>query len=335
MTNKIQIIAEVGQAHEGSLGIAHSYIDALSDTGIDAIKWQTHIAEAESSVDEPFRIKFSYEDKTRIEYWKRMEFSIEQWKQLKKHCNEKGIEFISSPFSNYAVDILHEIGVNRYKIGSGEVTNSLILEKIARTKKPVLLSTGMSSFNEIDGAVNLFKTHKIDYSLLQCTTSYPTSSKEWGLNVIAELKERYNVPIGFSDHSGDIYACIAAASLGAKILEFHVVFDKRMFGPDSKASITIDQVKMLTEGVRKVENALKNPIDKNNISKYYEIKNIFEKSLAVNRDMQIGEEIKFEDLEAKKPKNKGIPANEYKKIIGKKLISNIKAWSFLNYNNIK
>ena len=134
---RVFIIAEIGQAHEGSLGILHSYIDALEDTGVDAIKFQTHIAEAESSEYEPFRVKFSYEDATRYEYWKRMEFTLEQWKGIKKHCDEVGLEFISSPFSNMAVDWLEELGVQKYKIGSGEVNNYLMLEKIAKTGKDI------------------------------------------------------------------------------------------------------------------------------------------------------------------------------------------------------
>src|SRR5690606_28216777 len=134
------IIAEIGQAHEGSLGIAHSYIDALSKTGVDAVKFQVHIAEAESSEFEPFRIKFSTQDKTRFDYWKRMEFSLEQWQELKSHCEEAGVEFMVSTFSYAAVDLLDRLEVKRYKIGSGEVGNFLMLEKIAETGKPVILS---------------------------------------------------------------------------------------------------------------------------------------------------------------------------------------------------
>ena len=121
------IIAEIGQAHEGSLGIAHSYIDALSETGVNAIKWQMHIAEAESSSEEPFRVKFSYEDKRRIDYWKRMEFTLDQWRGIKEHCEDRGMEFICSPFSNAAVEALEQLGVSKYKIGSGEVNNFLLL----------------------------------------------------------------------------------------------------------------------------------------------------------------------------------------------------------------
>src|SRR4051812_1035891 len=151
------IIAEIAQAHDGSVGILHSYIDALAKTGIDAIKFQTHIAEAESSEFEAFRVPFSYVDKTRYDYWKRMELSIEQWIEVRRHCDKAGLEFISSPFSCKAVDVLEEAGVNRYKIGSGEVTNLLLLEKIGATGKPVILSSGMSTMEDLDMAVGLFK----------------------------------------------------------------------------------------------------------------------------------------------------------------------------------
>ena len=335
MSKAVFIIAEIGQAHEGSLGIAHSYIDALARTGVDAIKWQTHIAEAESSAKEPFRVKFSYEDDTRIDYWKRMEFTPEQWKGLKEHCEEKGMEFISSPFSNAAVDLLEEIGVKRYKIGSGEVSNFLMLEKIARTGKPVILSSGMSSFEELDQTIGFLQDFGNELSILQCTTAYPTKAEEWGLNVITDLIERYNLPVGFSDHSGDIYACLAATALGATTLEFRAVFDKRMFGPDARASLEIDQIKKLVEGVRSITLSLENKIDKNDNSRFSELKNIFEKSLSVNCDLDAGQEISMEHLEAKKPKGQGMNASLFREVIGKKLKRPLKKWDFLNKEDIE
>lgn len=328
-TTKMYLIAEIGQAHEGSLGIAHSYIDALAETGVDAIKWQMHIAEAESSSEEPFRVKFSYEDATRMDYWRRMEFTFEQWAELKAHCEEKGMEFICSPFSNAAVDQLERLGVQKYKIGSGEVNNFLLLEKIASTGKEILLSSGMSSFEELDKSVAFVRSHNCPFSIFQCTTAYPTSPDNWGLNVIHELKERYDVPVGFSDHSGDITACLAASALGAEILEFHVVFDKRMFGPDAKASLTIDETTQLVKGVRDITNAFANPINKSDNSSFAHLKGIFEKSLAVNKDLSAGHVLTFEDLEGKKPKNFGISADHFKSVLGKKLTRDIRAWSFL------
>ena len=334
MENNVYIIAEIGQAHEGSLGILHSYIDALADTGVDAIKFQTHIAEAESSEYEPFRVKFSYEDETRYDYWKRMEFTLNQWKDIKQHCDDVGLEFISSPFSNMAVDWLEEIGVKKYKIGSGEVSNFLMLEKIAKTGKDIILSSGMSSFSELDETISFLKVFGSNISILQCTTKYPTEAQDIGLNIIDELTCRYGLTVGLSDHSGTIYPSLAATSQGAKILEFHVVFDKKMFGPDSNSSLAIDEVKQLTQGVRFIETSLKHDIDKNDNSKFKELKSIFEKSLAINKNMKAGDIISFDNLEAKKPFGYGISAKDYRMVLGKKLNKNINKWDFLKEKDI-
>ena len=331
----LDIIAEIGQAHDGSIGMAHAYIDAVAKTGCNAIKFQTHIADAESSIHEPFRVKFSKQDATRFDYWQRMEFTLEQWKGLKTHCDEVGLEFISSPFSNAAVDLLEKVGVKRYKVGSGEVNNFVLLEKIAQTGKPVIISSGLSSFEELDKTVLFLRERKVDFSILQCTTSYPTAPKQYGLNVIKEFKERYKVPVGFSDHSASTEACIAATTLGAEILEFHVVFDKEMFGPDVKSSLTMQETTQLVKAVNNIVVALQHPIDKSDNSNYSELKSIFEKSLAVNSNLSKGHCITFEDLETKKPKGYGIPANEYESIIGKKLTSSLNKFDFLNYSDFK
>ncbi|WP_298516011.1 N-acetylneuraminate synthase family protein [uncultured Kordia sp.] len=329
------IIAEIAQAHDGSLGMAHAYIDAVAKTGANAIKFQTHIAVAESSIHEPFRVKFSKQDATRYEYWQRMEFSLEQWKELKTHCDEVGIDFLSSPFSNAAVDLLEEVGVKQYKVGSGEVNNFLLLEKIANTGKPIIISSGMSSFAELDETVAFLKEKNCEFSILQCTTSYPTAPKQFGLNVIQELKDRYQVKIGFSDHSSGIEAGIAAAALGAEILEFHVVFDKEMFGPDAKSSLTFPETTKLVSAIRNIDKALNHPIDKKDNSQYSELKQIFEKSLAINKDLPKGHVLTFNDLEAKKPKNYGILASKFQEVIGKKLVNDMKQWDFLNNDDIR
>ncbi|WP_298556311.1 N-acetylneuraminate synthase family protein [uncultured Algibacter sp.] len=328
------IIAEIGQAHNGSIDSAHSYIDALAKTGVDAVKFQTHIADAESSIYEPFRIKFSDQDATRFDYWKRMEFSLNEWKDLKKHCDDVGLEFMSSPFSNAAVDLLEQVGVKRYKIGSGEVTNFLLLERISQTKKPVILSSGMSSFIELDAAVNFLKEKHIETSVLQCTTAYPTQPEEYGLNVITELKERYNIPVGFSDHSAKIETCVAAFALGAEILEFHAVLNRQVFGPDTTSSLTIQEIEVLVKALRNIEIANQFNIDKNDTSKFSELKVIFEKSLAVNKDLDKGHIIEFEDLEAKKPANKGMKASEFRRVIGTRLNRDMVQWEFLNNEDI-
>ncbi|WP_289023284.1 N-acetylneuraminate synthase family protein [uncultured Salegentibacter sp.] len=328
------IIAEIGQAHEGSLGMALSYIDALAETGVDAVKFQVHMAAAESSEFEPFRVKFSQQDKTRLNYWKRMEFSPEEWKLLKQKCEEKAVEFLASPFSNAAVDLLEELGVKRYKLGSGEVNNFLLLEKIAGTGKPVILSSGMSSLKELDKTVEFLKSRNIEFSVLQCTTSYPTTAQNYGLNVIRELKERYDVPIGYSDHSAKIETCIAATVLGAEILEFHAVFDRRSFGPDATSSLEIDEVKTLVEAVNNIQTSLRCRVDKTDNSQYKELKNIFEKSLAVNKLLPAGHKLTFNDLEAKKPKGYGIDASKFEQVLGKELNKEKRQWEFLNWEDV-
>ena len=329
------IIGEIGQAHEGSLGMALSYIRVLAETGVDAVKFQVHIAEAESSEFEPFRIKFSNQDKTRFDYWKRMSFTEEEWKLLKAECDKNNVEFLASPFSNTAVDLLERLGVKKYKIGSGEVNNFLMLQKIAETGKPVILSSGMSSFSELDATVEFLMKGKISYSILQCTTAYPTKPEEYGLNVIGELKERYHVPVGYSDHSAKVETCIAAAALGAEILEFHAVFSRKSFGPDATSSLEIEEITTLVNAVRNIEKARNNPVDKTDNSKFTALKNIFEKSLAVNKDIKEGQVIHFDDLEAKKPKGQGIDASRFIEVVGKKLKRDLLKWDFLNETDVE
>jgi N,N'-diacetyllegionaminate synthase len=204
------------------------------------------------------------------------------------------------------------------------------LEKIAQTGKPVILSSGMSSYAELDQTVAFLKERNVNFSILQCTTAYPTQPEQYGLNVIQELKKRYNVPVGFSDHSAKIETCIAAAALGASILEFHVVFDRQLFGPDSKSSLTISETKDLVVAVRNIARALSHPIDKNNTAEFSTLKQIFEKSLAVNKDLPKNHILTFADLESKKPKGFGIDASRFQEVIGKPLNKDLRQWDFLN-----
>lgn len=328
------IIAEIAQAHEGSLGLAHSYIDAIANTGVDAIKFQTHIAEAESSKEEPFRINFSYEDKSRYDYWKRMEFSKEEWIGLKKHVESRGLEFLSTPFSIAAVELLEEIGVTKYKIGSGETNDFLMLEKVCKTGKPIILSTGMSSFEELDKSFSFINKYGNDLSILQCTTKYPVRAEEVGLNVIPELIARYKVAVGISDHSGTIYPSLAAVVLGGEICEVHAVFHKEMFGPDTSSSLSISQLKQMVSGIRFLEKSWSMKVDKTVNDQFGDQKNIFEKSLAANNNLEAGHILKFTDLESKKPAGLGISASDYQNVIGKTLIKAKNKWEFINKNDL-
>ena len=188
---KLNTIAEIGQAHDGSIGILHSYIDALSKTGVDVIKFQMHFANEESSKYERFRVNFSYQDKSRFDYWKRMEFTQDQWIELKKHCDENKVEFLCTPFSIKAIKLLEKLNVKRYKIGSADLTNKLLLEHVCKTKKDIIISTGLSSIHEIDKTVSFLKQKKMNITILECLTKYPHSPNEVNLQNLNLYKKRY------------------------------------------------------------------------------------------------------------------------------------------------
>lgn len=329
------IIAEIGQAHDGSFGILQSMIEAIAKTGVDAVKFQIHVADAESSPLEPFRVKFSDVDKTRYDYWKRMELSFEQWQNVKDMCDKLNLEFLATPFSNEAVNILEQLKVNKYKIGSGDYSNFLMLEKIAMTSKEIILSTGLGALSDLDESINFLKRFDANYSLLQCTTKYPTKPEEIGLNWIKKYRDRYKCPVGLSDHSGEIFPSIGAVSLGASIIEAHMTFDKNMFGPDSHASLTVAQFKEMVRGIRFIEKA-KFSEDSNVVNRELDLlRDIFGRALAVNKKLPKGHKITFEDLEGKKPSNVGILAKDYKNIINKKLTRDKNKWDFLNTNDFE
>lgn len=319
------IVAEVAQAHDGSLGAAHAFIDAIAAAGADAVKFQTHIASAESTPKEPWRIKFSLQDATRYDYWKRMEFTESQWVGLKNHTEERGLLFLSSPFSFEAVDLLKRVGVAAWKIPSGETSNWPMLDRMIATGLPILLSTGMSSLNEIDDAVKRIGQKKIPLVVFQCTTAYPCPADKVGLNLISVFRERYGCSVGLSDHSGTIYPGLAAATLGIQMLEIHVTFSREMFGPDVPASVTTGDLRQLVEGVRFIEKMMCNPVDKEDMARDLEdLRSMFTKSVVARKDLPAGTVLQLEDLTLKKP-GTGIPAARLSEIIGRRLKKPVKA----------
>ncbi|MBN1124180.1 MAG: N-acetylneuraminate synthase family protein [Sedimentisphaerales bacterium] len=332
--NRVFITAEVAQAHDGSLGILHSYIDAIAPTGVDAIKFQVHIAEAESSPDEPFRVHFSCQDKTRQDYWRRVSFSREQWARIKKHCEEVGLEFLASPFSIQAAQWLASLSVKRFKIASGEIDNFLMLDFIRRTGKEIWISTGMSSFSDIDRTLEFLHDSLDRIVLFQCTTAYPTDPTEIGLNVITELQQRYGLPVGFSDHSGTLWPSLAAVVTGVRYVESHLVFDKRMFGPDTAGSLTVDQFTELVKGIRFLEQALAHPVDKNDTARFTELRTMFGKSLAVRHPVNAGHRLTIQDLETKKPAGKGVSAGQYTSVLGRAIRCDLPAYSFIRGDDL-
>ena len=313
------IIAEVGQSHDGSLGLAHAFVDAIADAGADAVKFQTHIAAAESTEAEPWRKSFSLQDKTRYEYWRRMEFSQEQWGGLRDHAKQRGLCFLSSPFSLEAVKLLTHVGVEAWKVPSGEITNFPLLESMAFTNLPIILSTGMSAIEEIDQAVEYVRARANALAVLQCTSLYPCPPEQIGLNVLPMFRDRYGCSVGLSDHSGTIYPGLAAATIGMEVLEVHVTLSREMFGPDVPASITTQELKVLVEGIRVIENMKANPVQKTAPpEEIASLRDIFMKSIVAKDDLREGTILKNEHLTTKKP-GTGIPPSQLPSLLGRRL----------------
>jgi len=313
------IIGEVGLSHDGSLGLAHAFIDEVARGGADAVKFQTHIAAAESTPAEPFRVKFSRQDATRYEYWKRIEFSEAQWNGLADHASDKRLIFLSSPFSREAVDLLTRVGMAMWKVGSGEVSTLPLLDAMIATGRPILLSSGMSDLSELDKAVDRVRRAGVPLAVLQCTTAYPCPPERIGLNMVPFFRERYGCFVGLSDHSGTIYPGIAAATLGAEAVEVHVTMSRGMFGPDVPASITMEELRQLVDGIRFVERMRANPVDKDAIARdMAPLRAIFTKSLVARERLAAGTVLTEAHLAMKKP-GTGIPAERLSEIVGRVL----------------
>jgi N,N'-diacetyllegionaminate synthase len=313
------VIGEVALSHDGSLGLAHAFVDAIAAAGADAVKFQTHIAAAESTPAEPFRVHFSRQDATRYDYWKRMEFSEEEWRGLADHCRERGVLFISSPFSIAAVDMLQRIGQPVWKIASGETSNRQLLDRVLNTGAPVLLSTGMSPVAEIDAAVDRVKARGAQAGVFQCTTAYPCPPEKIGLNLIPVYRERYGCWVGLSDHSATIYPGLAGVALGLDMLEVHVALSREMFGPDVVASVTTSELRQLVDGIRFIERMRANPVDKDDSARETApLRRLFTRSIVAVRPLAAGAVLAREDLAIKKP-GTGLPPSQLDAVVGRRL----------------
>lgn len=319
------IIAEIGNTHEGSPGLAKQFIKTAKEVGADAVKFQTHIFKFESIDNAPNPHYFQSE--SRKNYFNRTSFTIEEWQELKNYAEEEiKIDFISSPFSLEAVDLLEKINLKCYKVPSGEITNIPLLKKIAELGKPVLISTGMSSWDEIKEAVDIFNESKCNITILQCTSDYPCMPERSGLNIIKEMQKKFpGQSIGFSDHTEGFYAPIAAVVMGATVIEKHLTLSKKMYGSDAINSTEPSEFRILCDEIKNLKTALKNKVDKDKISQSLnEMKLIFEKSIVFSRNMNKGDIIEIKDLAFKKPGN-GLKPNQYQSIIGRKLKKNVEA----------
>jgi len=329
------VIGEVALTHDGSLGLAHAFVDAIANAGADAVKFQTHIAAAESTPSEPFRVKFSRQDKTRYDYWKRMEFTEEGWRGLAAHARERGILFLSSPFSIQAVDLLERIGMPLWKIASGETSNTALLDRILETRTPVLLSTGMSPLEEIDQAVARVRLRHAEVGVFQCTTAYPCPPEKIGLNLIPFYRDRYGCWVGLSDHSATIYPGLAGAALGMDMLEVHVALSREMFGPDVIASITTQELRQLVDGIRFIERMRAHPLDKDtSAQETAPLRMLFTRSLVASANLPAGTVIAREHVAIKKP-GTGLSPDRLEEIIGRRLARPVTADQVLAADDIE
>lgn len=329
------VVLEVGQAHDGSLGLAHQFIDAAAEIGADAVKFQTHIAAAESTLDEPFRVKFSRQDETRYAYWRRMEFTAEQWAGLATHCADRKVLFLSSAFSVEAVDLLARIGMPAWKVASGELGSQAILEAMKATGVPFLVSSGMSPWSEIDALVAEIRGAGRNLAMLQCTTRYPTPLEQVGLNVMSEMRARYACPVGLSDHSGTPFAAMAAIARGADVIEAHLTLDRRMFGPDVPASLTVAEfrdVVALRDALVRIDA---HPVDKDAMAQELApLRAMFRRSLAPVRALARGTVLETGMLAAKKPST-GIPETRVADVLGRRLARDVVPERLLRWEDLE
>lgn len=312
------VIGEVALAHDGSLGTAHAFIDAIAAAGADAVKFQTHIASAESTKEEPFRIVFGAQDATRYDYWRRTEFTEHQWSGLARHAEEKALVFLSTPFSTRAVELLLRVGIHAWKIASGETQDVPLLERVMQTGLPILLSTGMSSTAEIDRLVRMLGDHEGGVLLFQSTSIYPCPPEKLGLDLIAQLRARYGCPVGLSDHSGTIFPGLATVLTGLDALEVHVTLSRDMFGPDVPASITPKELRLVVDGVRFLERSRDAGVAKDVLAgELAGQREIFGRSIVADRDFEAGTVLTEADLACKKPGG-GLPPSALPSVIGRR-----------------
>ena len=328
------IIAEIGSVHDGSFGNAKKLISIAKESGANAVKFQMHIADEESTKDAPSPSYFKSEK--RYSYFQRTAFSILEWRKLISFTNKLRMIFICSPFSIKALSILIEdLNVNHIKIASGEINNIPLIESLLKYKKQnlkIYLSSGMSTLSELKKTFSILK--KFDPIVMQCTSMYPCDAKNVGINNIDIFKKTFKCRIGFSDHTQGYAASISAIMKGAEVIEKHITFSKKMYGSDAKFAMEPNEFKVFSDEINFTLEMLKNPIDKNNLNKNLNsMRKTFNKSIYANKELKKNDTIKFEDLSFKKP-SVGIPASEYKNVIGKKIKKNISKNQNIKFNDI-
>jgi N,N'-diacetyllegionaminate synthase len=320
--DKVFIIAEAGVNHNGSLDMAMQLVDLAKDAGADAVKFQTfqtQLSIAQHAPRAEYQIANTGNDDSQYEMVRKLELSYDQFKLLKKHCENSGIEFMSTPFDLPSVDFLASIGMEIFKIASGEITNLPLLRKIGSLGRSVILSTGMSHISEVLAAVNVLRkagTASANITLLHCTTEYPAPFEEVNLNAMLSLRQESQLKVGYSDHTMGIEVSIAACALGACIIEKHFTLDKNLPGPDHKASLDPSELRSMIRAIRNIEKCLGSGIKQPSRSEEKNLK-IARKSIVASKPIKAGEVFSEENLATKRP-GTGITPMDWDSVVGQK-----------------
>jgi len=331
------IVAEVGVNHNGDVNLAKKLIDAAKQAGVDAVKFQSFITEELVTPEAPkagYQIKNGGKDKRQYHMLKALELSTGHQNELAAYCRKQDTIFLSTPYDWQSVDFLESLDVAAYKIASTDVTNVPFLRYIGQKRRPVILSTGMSTLGEVEEAVNTLRGTGLDeIILLHCTSEYPVTMEEVNLRAIETLRYAFRLPVGFSDHTLSIGASPWAVTLGACLIEKHFTLDRNLPGPDHKASVEPDELTELVQVIRQVEIALgdgiKRPMPSELTNKY-----LMQKSLVVRREIPQGGIIKKSDLTCKRPAT-GLSPYFWDKVIGKKAARALKSGEILTFACIK
>lgn len=334
--DQVYIIAEAGVNHNGNIDLAKTLIDVAKSAGVDCVKFQTWKTEELLTEDAP---KAAYQTQndgegSQFEMLKRLELSYQDFIELKKYAESIGIDFLSTPDEESSLNFLvDELGMNLIKVGSGEVNNLIYLKQIARKKKPVILSTGMSDLLDVERAYNLLLTNgAISVALLHCTSEYPAPLETVNLKAMNTLGTVFNTTIGYSDHTEGITISLAAVALGARIIEKHFTLDKEMEGPDHKASLDPLELKALVDGIRAVEKALGDGVKRVQESEIGTRK-VVQKGIYAKIEIKKGTIITENMLVGKRPV-KDLNVLDYELIVGKKSIVTIPKNSSISLTHI-
>ena len=313
------IIAEAGVNHNGRLDLAKKLVDTAKEAGADCVKFQTFISKnivSKNAVKAEYQKQQTLAEETQYDMLKKLELSFCEFMELNEYCKNKDIEFMSTVFDFDSIDFLHSLGMDIWKIPSGDITNLPYLMKIARLNKPVILSTGMSTMNDIRNAINALKENGAgELTVLHCTTEYPAPFHDVNLKAMLTIKEVFGLQVGYSDHTKGIEVPIAAVALGATVIEKHFTLDRNMEGPDHKASLEPDELKAMVDSIRHIESALGNGMKQPTESEKKNM-DVARKSILAKKGIKAGEVFTEENLTIKRPGD-GISPMRWFDVIGK------------------